>query len=44
MTNSAEQPSSARQGQSISAYGPARSTAGGTPLDPDELRSVRNGP
>ncbi|MDA8307594.1 MAG: phosphoketolase family protein [Deltaproteobacteria bacterium] len=40
MINPAEQPAPAGLDESISAYGPARSTVRGTPLGPDELRRI----
>ena len=35
-----ETPEGLRSGASLSAYGTARSTIGGTPLDPDELHNI----
>ena len=40
MTTPAQQPETANRGESISAYGPARSTVKGTPLSMDELRKI----
>jgi xylulose-5-phosphate/fructose-6-phosphate phosphoketolase len=39
-TSSNRQHMTVRGGESISAYGPARSTIEGTPLDPEELRKI----
>ncbi|MGA8180195.1 MAG: phosphoketolase family protein [Desulfobacterales bacterium] len=40
MTTPAKQPVAVHGENSISAYGPARSTIKGTPLNPDELRKI----
>ena len=40
MTTAAKQPMTVHGDNSISAYGPARSTIKGTPLNPDELRKI----
>jgi len=40
MTTHEKQVVERHEGSSISAYGPARSTVKGTPLDPDELRKI----
>ncbi len=42
MTNRAEEPANATRAESISAYGPARSTVGGTVLDAEELRKLHS--
>jgi xylulose-5-phosphate/fructose-6-phosphate phosphoketolase len=40
MTSPEKQPAKVHKGESISAYGPARSTIKETPLSPDELRKI----
>ncbi|MGA9458308.1 MAG: hypothetical protein WBV16_01205, partial [Desulfobaccales bacterium] len=40
MTTTAKQPNAVHRDESISAYGPARSTVKGTPLSMDELRRI----
>ena len=40
MTTTGKQPKAVHGDESISAYGPARSTVKGTPLSKDELRRI----